>query len=177
MCIQMSYLIRFQSWWHPSIFFKSTSRIIIWMGQCLSCRWVRGCLASIWCVCRVGHTTFIVNIITSTSHLTWSCCVYWAVQLISIWLILLLSSRGCRSCHDSWCGSCQRVRSAGQAIEWWIVVFFGTLAILAHLPKMNKNDTINKQLINPISHELWKDVITRAGAIMARMDSSHPEAV
>ena len=31
--------------------------------------------------------------------------------------------------------------------------------------------------INPISHELWNDVITRGGAIMARMDSSHPEAV
>ena len=30
---------------------------------------------------------------------------------------------------------------------------------------------------NPISHELWNDVITRGGAIMARMDSSHPEAV
>ena len=32
-------------------------------------------------------------------------------------------------------------------------------------------------LLNPISHELWNDVITRGGAIMARMDSSHPEAV
>ena len=32
-------------------------------------------------------------------------------------------------------------------------------------------------IINPISHELWNDVITRGGAIMARMDSSHPEAV
>ena len=30
---------------------------------------------------------------------------------------------------------------------------------------------------NPILHELWNDVITRGGAIMARMDSSHPEAV
>ena len=30
---------------------------------------------------------------------------------------------------------------------------------------------------NPISHVLWNDVITRVGAIMARMDSSHPEAV
>ena len=30
---------------------------------------------------------------------------------------------------------------------------------------------------NPISHKLWNDVITRGGAIMARMDSSHPEAV
>ena len=31
--------------------------------------------------------------------------------------------------------------------------------------------------INPISHELWNDVIKQGGAIMARMDSSHPEPV
>ena len=30
---------------------------------------------------------------------------------------------------------------------------------------------------NPISHELWNDVITQGGAIMARMDSGHPEVV
>ena len=33
-----------------------------------------------------------------------------------------------------------------------------------------------KQPFNPISHELWNDVITRAGAIIVQMDLSHPEA-
>ena len=32
------------------------------------------------------------------------------------------------------------------------------------------------KLLNPISHELWIDVITQAGAIMAQIDFSHPEA-
>ena len=39
------------------------------------------------------------------------------------------------------------------------------------------NETIMIDLFNPISHELWNDVITRAGTIMARMDFSHPEAI
>ena len=38
-------------------------------------------------------------------------------------------------------------------------------------------DFLSKNSFNPILDGLWNYVTGRGGAIMARMDSSHPEAV